>query len=89
MWGRVEGFGIGPQVNLGGNAVVLDGDRSYMQNKEASKQTRISYEQGQCVMYVRALVKEGEIAKETDEALKGNRFVILATEGFARRVQEP
>ena len=35
-------------------------------------------------------VKEEEVAKETEKALKGNRFAILATEsevhqGFARR----
>jgi hypothetical protein len=37
---------------------VLDGDRSYIQNKEASKKTRINYEQGQSVMYVWGPVKE-------------------------------
>ncbi len=28
------------KVNMGGDVVVLDGDRRYMQNKEANKKTR-------------------------------------------------
>ena len=44
---------------------MLDGDRSYTQNKEANEQTRINHEQGQRVMYLWAPVKEGEVAKET------------------------
>ncbi len=31
------------KMNVGGNVVVLDGDESYMQNKETSKKTRINY----------------------------------------------
>ena len=58
---------------------------------KTSKKTRIKYEQGQCVMCVWGPVKEGEVAKETDKVLKGNRFAILAAESeayqaFARRV---
>ena len=71
--------------------VVLDGDKIYMQNKEASKKTRINYEHGQHVRCLWAPVKEGEVAKETEEVLQGNRFAMLATESedkqvFTRRV---
>ncbi len=71
--------------------VVLDGDRSYTQNKGTSKKTRINYEQGQYTMYVWVPVKEGEAAEDTGRVLKGNRFAIFATEsevhqGFTRRV---
>ncbi len=84
-------LGSDHKVNVGGNVVVLDGDESYTQNKETSKETRINYEQGQCVMCVWVPVKEGEVAKETEKVLKGNRLAILATEneahqGFTRRV---
>ncbi len=42
-------------------------------------------------MYVLVPVKEGEVVKETERVLKGNRFAILATESevqqdFNRRV---
>ena len=39
-------------MNMGGNVVVLDGERSYMQHKESGKKTRIEYEDGQYVMYL-------------------------------------
>ncbi len=82
------------KMNMGGKVVVLDCDRSYTQNKETSGKTRINYEKGQYVMCVWAPVKEGEVAKETEKALKRNRFAMLAAESevrqdFARRVQEP
>ena len=67
------------KMNLGGNVVVLDGERSYVQNKETNKKTRINYEQRQYVTYVWVPVKEGEVVKETERSLKGNRFAILAT----------
>ena len=44
-----------------------------MQNKEANKKTRINYEQGQYVMYVRVPVKDGEVVKETERVSTGNR----------------
>ena len=71
--------------------VALDGDKSYMQNKETNEKTRVNYEQGQCVIYFWVPVREGEAAKETEKVLKGNRFAVLATEsevhqGFTRRV---
>ena len=79
------------KMNIGDNVVALNGDKRHMQNKETSKKTRINYEQGQCVMYVWAPVREGEVAKETERVLKGNRFAKLAAEsevyqGFTRRV---
>ncbi len=78
------------KMSVGGNVVVLDGDASHMQNKETKQKTRINYEQGQYVTYVWAPAKEGEVAKQTEKALKGNRFAILAAEskvhqGFTRR----
>ncbi len=81
---------VGSQDEYSGNVVVLFDDRSYMQNKETNKKTRINYEQSQYVMYVRVPVKEGEAAKETEKVFEGNRFVILAAEsedhqGFTRR----
>ncbi len=79
------------EINVGGNVDVLDGDKSYTQNKETNKKTRTNDEQSQCVMRVWVPVKEGEVAKEMERVLKGNRIAILATEaevhpGFARRV---
>jgi hypothetical protein len=62
---------------------------SYTQNKETSKKTRTNYEHDQYVMCVWGPVKE-EVAKETENVLKRNRFAILASEfgdrqGFTRR----
>ena len=77
------------KMNLGGNVVVLDGGRSYTQNKENGQKTRINYEEGQYVMYLWSPSKEEEVQEETEKVLKGNRFAILATEGeqvFSRRV---
>ena len=69
--------------------VVLDGARSYMQHKENGQKTRINYEEGHYVMYLR-LPSKGEVAQaETEKALKGDRFAILAAESeqvFSRRV---
>ncbi len=46
------------EMNMGGNVVALDGDKSYMQSKETSEKTRINYEQGQRIMYLWAPAKE-------------------------------
>ena len=67
------------KMNMGGNVVALDGDESHVQNKETSEKTWIKYEQGQCIMYVWA--PAGEVAKETEKVLKGNRFAMLAMQG--------
>ena len=40
------------KMNVGGNVVVLDGEKSYMQNKESGQKTKIHYEDGQYVMYL-------------------------------------
>ncbi len=72
------------KMDMGGNAAVLDGDKSYAQNKETDNKTRINDEQGQYVMCIWAPVKEGEAAKETEKVLKGNRLAILATESEVR-----
>ena len=77
------------KMNMGGNVVVLDGGRSYMQNKETGQRTRIKYEDGQYVMYLWLPSLEKEANIETEKVLKGNRFAILATESeevFTRRV---
>ena len=77
------------KMNLGGNVVVLDGAKSYMQNKENGQKTRINYEEGQCVMYLWLPSNEEEAQEETEKVLKGNRFAILAAESeqvFSRRV---
>jgi hypothetical protein len=77
------------KMNMGGNVVVLDGEKSYMQHKESGKKTRIEYEDGQYVMYLWVPARREEVTKETEKVLKGNRFAILATESeqvFSRRV---
>jgi hypothetical protein len=84
-------LGSAHKMNLGGNVVVLDGERSYMQNKETGKKTRINYENGQYVMHVWVPAKETMIKEESDKVLKGNKFATLATEheeerGFTRQV---
>ncbi len=71
--------------------VALDGGESYMKSKETNKRAQINYEQSQYVIRVWVPVKEGEVAKETEKVLKGNRFAIPAKEsevhqGFTRRV---
>ena len=77
------------KMNMGGNVVVLDGERSYMQHKESGKKTRIAYEDGQYVMYLWLPAKREEAQEETEKVLKGNRVAILAAESeqvFSRRV---
>ena len=68
------------KMNLGGNAVVLDGGRSYMQNKENGQKTRINYEEEQYVVHLWSPSKEEEVQEETEKVLKGDRFAILAAE---------
>ena len=77
------------KMNMGGNVVVLDGERSYMQHKESGRRTRIEYEGGQYVIYLWMPLRREEVQEETEEVLKGNRFAILAAESeqvFSRRV---
>ena len=45
-------LGSAHKMNVGGNVVVLDGEKSYMQNKTTMKKTKIEYEDGQYIMYL-------------------------------------
>ena len=82
------------KMNKGGNVVVLDGDKSYMQNKKTGQKSRIHYENGQYVVYMWAPTAPREVTKEEQKAkpdvLKGNRFAILAAEEgvFSRQVRK-
>ncbi len=68
------------KMNLEGNVVVLDGGRSYLQNEENGRKTRMNCEEGQCVMHLGLPAKENQVQEETEKVLKGSRFAILATE---------
>ncbi len=80
------------KMNLGGNAVVLDGSRSYVQNKEMGRKSRMQYENGQYVVYLWVPLDHKTKEEEENKVLKGTRFAILATEkestkkDFPRRV---
>ncbi len=77
------------KMNVGGNAVVLEGERSYTQSKTLGQKTRISYEDGQYVMHTWVPSKESEARKESSYTSKGIRYAILAAEGdevFNRQV---
>ena len=79
------------KMNLGGNVVVLDGEKSYMQNKTTMKKTKIDYKNGQYIMYLQLPARKDEVATESDKVLKGNRFAILNIENekvFSRQVPE-
>ncbi len=60
------------KMNMGGHVVVLDSARSYMQNKESGRRTRIEYEDGQYVMYLWMPSRSEEAQEETAKVLKGN-----------------
>jgi hypothetical protein len=73
------------RMNMGGNKVVLDGGRSYMENRETGKRTKIHYEGGQYIMYMWVPAKKGLASKvEKDSRSANNRFAILASD-----VEEP
>ncbi len=80
------------KMDLGGNAVALDGNKSYAQNKESGRKTRTEYEGGQCVVYLWAPSDRRMKDEEESKMLKGSKLAILATENeetkkcFARRV---
>ena len=57
-------------MNLRGNVVVLDGGRSYMQNKGSGQKTKIHYEDGQCVMYLWLPSKREEAQKGDGESFE-------------------
>ncbi len=68
------------KMNQGGNVVVLDGGKSYMQNKKTGQKTKIGYEEGQYAMYLRAPAVKGAVKSESDKILKGNRYATLAVD---------
>ena len=68
------------KMNMGGNVVVLDGDKSYMCNKKSGQKTKIHYEDGQYVMYIWVPAKAASGGEEYHHRLKGNRFAILAAD---------
>ncbi len=77
------------RMNLGGNVFVLDGGKSFAQNRENVQKTRINYEERRYVMHLRLPAKEEEAQKEREKVLTGNRFAILAAKSeqvFSRRV---
>ncbi len=81
------------RFNSGGNVVVLDGRRSYMQNKRTGQKTRIEYENGQYVMYLWIPSTKEAIERGSEKIFKGSRYAVLATEneesGFARPARNP
>jgi hypothetical protein len=66
------------KMNLGGNKVVLNGDKSYMESK-TGKRTRIFYKDGQFILYlwVPAVAKKQVVEKSGVKV--HNRFSILAS----------
>ena len=68
--------------------MVMDGERSYIQNKKTGQKTRIHYEDGQYVLYLWVPVKTKEVEETRGNVLAGNRFAILAADdeqGFIRQ----
>jgi hypothetical protein len=70
------------KMNMGGNKVVLDGPRSYMQSR-SGKRTKIHYEDGQFILYLWVPAAKEKLVKEAGNATlsSGNRFAILAADG--------
>jgi hypothetical protein len=71
------------KMNMGGNKVVLDGPRSFMENRQSGKRTKIHYENGQFILYLwvpagRATKREKEEVNK--DIVHKNRFAILAAE---------
>jgi hypothetical protein len=87
------------KMNMGGNRVILDGSRSFMENKMSGKRTKIHYEDGQYILYLWVPAGKKDIVKDEGKGFKdGNRFAILGMEdaqaevarpGFPRRAGEP
>jgi hypothetical protein len=75
------------KMNIGGNKVVLDGPRSYMQSRSGTR-TKIHYENGQFILYLWVPAAKGT---EVEKGVKvQNRFSILAAEQEDRaRVPAP
>ena len=62
-----------------------------MKNKRTGQKTKISYEDGQYIMYMWVLSGPKEAQKDAASQLKGNRFAILAADDeqvfFSRKVK--
>ncbi len=58
------------KVNLGGNVVVLDGEKCYVQNKAMGSRSRINYEEGRCVVYLWLPSMEEGVAEESANILE-------------------
>ena len=89
--GRAEGVGLGAQDEQGGSKVVLDGEKSYVENTKTRQKTKIHYEAGQYVLYLwvpAAASEMGDMRRKASET--SNRYAILAADepqGFHRRVK--
>ncbi len=57
--------------------MVLEGERSYTQNKKTGQKTRIMYEEVKYVMHARVPSKEEEIREEPEKIFNGTRFAVL------------
>jgi hypothetical protein len=67
------------KMNLGGNKVVLDGDRSYMEGKNG-KRIKIHYKDGQFIMYLWVPSMKEQAKPKVENAVRvQNRFAILAS----------
>ncbi len=53
-------------MSLGGQVAVLDVGKIYLRNKDNGYTTRIHYDEGQYVMYLRSPAKEKEAQEETE-----------------------
>ena len=62
------------RLNQGGNAVIFDGDQSYMIHKATKTITPIKQEHGQFIMHL--WVKDDN-PKKTEYQGRGNRFAAL------------
>ncbi len=67
-------------MNMGGNVVALEWDKSYMENKGTGQKTRIKHEGSQYAVHVEVPSVKKEAPGEQEKILKGNRFAILAAE---------
>ncbi len=70
--------------------MVLDVEHSFMKNKRTGQNTKISYEDGQDIMYMWVPAGPKEAEKDAASQLKGNRFAILTADDeqvFSRQVR--
>ncbi len=67
-------------MNKVGNLAVLGGECSHIKNKRAGQKTKISYEDGQCIMHLR--VPAGPKKAEKEVATQLNE-----KQGFSRQAK--